>query len=316
MTALRVGLADDVPRAAADVAALVGTEETEAVELVVRLSRGRVIVFGRDAQECGANRHGHRLTDATTHEEAGVTRREQEHRGEAHVVDGLFGARGPLVAPAVVGVVLDAHELRRVAVREVVVRVGVLDEEGHRLLLPLAAEVDPVLEEREGLRVVHRPVDADVVTLVPTTVRGVLDEDVRPLAGQSAVRVADVHVVIDRESRQRLATELGVATVVVAAVDQLVAAIGIEEVLVHDPADTADRSGLPAIECQVGERAAAVEHVDARGAADLSGVPIRVDHGLENPPLTLEDALVDQVGLNLDDIVLPLAAPGEGDDGD
>ena len=159
--------------------------------------------------------------------------------------------------------------------------------EGHRLL---GVEV-PVGDD------VGRPVDADVLALVPEPVRGILDEDVALLTGRRVVVPADVEVRLDRPRGHGRALEFAVRVAIrVGSLDPLVGAHGDEQVLLDPPPDPVE---LPLI-------------ADER---ELRLVR-RVDHSALEVPLTLELRLGDRVLLDLDDRLARLRACGQERRGD
>ena len=290
---------------ATHVGALVGAEETEAIELLVRLGVGGVLVVRRDAEERRADRDGRRRAEPAVVETVRAGRPDLLVY-EGHVVNGVAEVSGPLVAEAVGSVVLHADELRLVALREarsaiahLAVRAG-LEVEGHRLGLEDGVELRDVraVVGVERADQVLRPVDAHELTLVPLAIRGVLRDDVGRLARDGVVLTADIEVALHRERCERLPTEVWRATVVVAAVDQLVRAIGVEEVLVEHPADAGDVERLALVHAEVDHRHIAAERGKPAGAEDGRLVRLHVDDGRGVPPLTVENRLVDDVRLD------------------
>ena len=88
-----------------------------------------------------------------------------------------------------------------------------------------------------------RPVDAEVLALVPGPVGGVLDDDVELLAGLRVVVADDVEVARDVELGDDLAVVRRLRAVVVAVLDALVGEARDEHVLLDLPLDA--RRAIP-----------------------------------------------------------------------
>jgi hypothetical protein len=315
-TAVRVAravpLLDRGAGPAARVARLVRAEQAEAIELVVRLGQRRVLVVRRHAQKRIAHRRSGIGADAADRQTR-TLRRPRLLRHERHVVDGVFVLREiPLVAPRVVLVIADADELRLVRLREV--RAGARLNEERQRVAPERREqlVRLNVVRRKVFEQVARPIDTHELAFVPLAIGRVLDRDVVGLTGEVVVLLAHVDVIVDREHRERLAEEVGVVRVAIAARDQLVRSIGKQELLVDHESHARDRERISGRTEHVGAAAVVVERVVGRHrAAERRERTRRVEHErfvvtdvdrrARVPPLAVEDRLLDQVGLHATD---------------
>ncbi len=242
-------------------------EVAEALHAIARVDHGLVVARRVDLQEGVADRdlRGGAVEVVLIEQVAGrdVAEPLDEHLTGRHegLVDDVH------VVEAVVAVFVD--ELRGVRVPRA---------ERHLVRDRLdahAIEHPPEREEIAALREVARPIDAEMLALIPGAVRGVLLDDVQLLTGRGVVLATDVEVrvdAIDGDGGIRLGGA-AVEALPFRARDPLVAAPREEEVLLDVPLDLLERP-LLAHEGEVD----AVRRVDDRlphveGGADELRLP-------------------------------------------